>query len=353
MLQWYSLIYAVVSVVVLWVKAADDRPLLPVFGYLLGAYIALALLWLALARYIDAFTDGMASQFARNVNDSVRARGLREADLTAASLAGVGVALGFVGGLPEYATVLCAALCASALVCTAVMTRQEEDESEVEPLPTIPQPDFNDPERTEMRQYDWVFTTNPMWDERERVFCEAALDLVEYEERRALPRLTVADIERWGIEYVRKGRGPSPADLAYRLREMSRSRNLSRLQEAVLALSFAQGAIEYAYDKDTTALSDYPRYPVESLGDTVGDCEDKAILAACLLMYLERDVVLLDLPGHVALGIALDDMPLPHGQATSVQHQGRTYYFCEATAEGAWIGWAPSSLSATPRPLPV
>ena len=50
--------------------------------------------------------------------------------------------------------------------------------------------------------------------------------------------------------------------------------------------------------------SEYPRYPIETLVDNEGDCEDTAILTASLLNLMGYDAVLLDVPEHMAVGIS-------------------------------------------------
>jgi hypothetical protein len=51
-------------------------------------------------------------------------------------------------------------------------------------------------------------------------------------------------------------------------------------------------------------LVEYPKYPLETLVEKKGDCEDQSILAAALLAAMGYEVALLILPIHVALGVA-------------------------------------------------
>ena len=91
-------------------------------------------------------------------------------------------------------------------------------------------------------------------------------------------------------------------------------------------LAFVQ-SIPYKSDKSSTGYEEYPRYPVETLVDGCGDCEDSAILAAALLAEMRYDVALLLLPGHAALGVAGKDLP---GWSYTVN--GVKYYFVETTS---------------------
>jgi predicted transglutaminase-like cysteine proteinase len=106
-------------------------------------------------------------------------------------------------------------------------------------------------------------------------------------------------------------------------------------------LAFVQQGITYAYDKDTTPQTEWPRYPIETLQEGVGDCEDVAILTAALMNRLGFQVALLQLPGHCALGIAgVDNFPGAH---VTDSKSGRRYYYAEATGDGWQIGVIPEN----------
>lgn len=85
------------------------------------------------------------------------------------------------------------------------------------------------------------------------------------------------------------------------------------------ALYFVQSTIEYAYDSDLYGCSDFYATPLETLYLRQGDCDDTTILLASILIAMGYDdCVLLDYPGHWALGIRWD------GQ--------EDYLLCETTA---------------------
>jgi len=65
-------------------------------------------------------------------------------------------------------------------------------------------------------------------------------------------------------------------------------------------LDFVTAAIPYTKD---SLPDEWPRYPIETLVDMQGDCEDTAILYASLLREFVPAVHLLFLPGHVAVGV--------------------------------------------------
>jgi len=81
---------------------------------------------------------------------------------------------------------------------------------------------------------------------------------------------------------------------------------------------------------------DYIRYPVETMIERNGDCEDTAILYAALLKAAGFDTVLLRFPGqngesgHWAVGVRGDF------EGTYYKHKGKKYYYAETTGI-TWI----------------
>ena len=101
-------------------------------------------------------------------------------------------------------------------------------------------------------------------------------------------------------------------------------------------ISFVQ-SMPYTSDSVTTGYDEYPRFPIETLVDGGGDCEDSAILAAALLSEMNYGTVLIVLPGHMALGVKGSDT-LPGSYFT---YNGSRYYYVETTASGWGVGDLP------------
>ncbi|HER45573.1 MAG TPA: hypothetical protein ENO12_02015 [Thermoplasmatales archaeon] len=99
--------------------------------------------------------------------------------------------------------------------------------------------------------------------------------------------------------------------------------------------SFVQ-SIEYKNDDPENASYEYPRYPLETLREQRGDCEDKAILTAALLGSLGYNISLLRLPQHMAVGVHLNET-IP-GYSYYIDQ----YYFLETTALHMTLGRVPS-----------
>ncbi|MUV56258.1 hypothetical protein [Halogeometricum sp. CBA1124] len=100
--------------------------------------------------------------------------------------------------------------------------------------------------------------------------------------------------------------------------------------------------MEYTQDKVATGYNEYPKYPIETLVDRGGDCEDSCILLAQLLKKLGYDTVLLVIRDaqHMALGVAGDNSL----SGSYYEHGGRRYYYLETTAGGWKVGQVPQSV---------
>lgn len=114
---------------------------------------------------------------------------------------------------------------------------------------------------------------------------------------------------------------------------------------ALMALSFVR-SLEYQTDMAAYGVEEYPKYPIETLMDGAGDCEDFAALYVSVMQALGRDaalIAMLDTPvgGHMAAGIVG-----PYS-GEHVAHNGTQYYYAETTATMD-IGRVPSSLGWDP-----
>ena len=67
-------------------------------------------------------------------------------------------------------------------------------------------------------------------------------------------------------------------------------------------LAFVQ-SLPYTSDSVTTGHDEYPRFPIETLVDDGGDCEDTSILFATLTLIMGYGTVYINPPDHYAVGI--------------------------------------------------
>lgn len=129
-------------------------------------------------------------------------------------------------------------------------------------------------------------------------------------------------------------------ELTGALFELVSDKSFSPLQEAQYILNFVQG-LKYAEDNVTTGIGEYPRYPVETLVEQMGDCEDTAILAATIAEIRGIESILLLLyeafpeAGHAAPAF------LVNSTGTYYELEGEQYFYGESTGSGWEIGELP------------
>ncbi len=113
-------------------------------------------------------------------------------------------------------------------------------------------------------------------------------------------------------------------------------------------LDFVTDVIPYTLD---SRPDEWPRYPLETLVEGIGDCEDTAILFASIVRPVAQSVHLLFFPAHVAAGVPVDwefvnSAPYPVGY---YQYAGQVYVIVETTGDPPtmWqIGELPAGLEA-------
>ena len=98
-----------------------------------------------------------------------------------------------------------------------------------------------------------------------------------------------------------------------------------------------EDCIHYVEDGE----DDFSKYPVETLCEGCGDCEDKSILFASLVRALGYDVRICVVTGHVFVAVKLDSAPT-HGDGWHIDRADGKYYTCETTGYGWLIGDLPA-----------
>ena len=127
--------------------------------------------------------------------------------------------------------------------------------------------------------------------------------------------------------------------LAAWIRRQSCERGYSPLQETENVIQMVRSM---PYLPDSESSGDQPKYPIQTLVDQGGDCEDHAILAAALLWQLGHPVGLahLELHGraHMALAYATDTF---EGSFSLSGPDGRSYAYIETVPSSADMGEIP------------
>jgi hypothetical protein len=127
--------------------------------------------------------------------------------------------------------------------------------------------------------------------------------------------------------------------LATKINETATQEGYSSLQEANFALAFVQ-SIPYATDLNSTGYQDYPRFPIETLVDNVGDCKSHSILFATLTLMLGFNAVFINPPDHLAVGVLGNNLG-----GTYWTYNNQDYYYCETTGEGFSVGQLPTQFN--------
>lgn len=199
---------------------------------------------------------------------------------------------------------------------------------------------------TQIRKwYTWEFPTRPGFGRRmpgARFFMELPFNQQRYMEYHQRPReLNPHEFDTYVTVSI-----PEVEALAAQLRQMAQAQHYSAYDQLCNTLAFVQQTICYTDDlsPQTGKLIEYPKYPLETLVEKKGDCEDQSILAAALLAALDYNVALLILPVHVALGVAgFEDKP---GSRVIHPATGVRYLYAETTAPN----WLPGEVPPQFRP---
>jgi hypothetical protein len=126
--------------------------------------------------------------------------------------------------------------------------------------------------------------------------------------------------------------------LADALSFYSRTVEYETYDEVSFVLAFVQ---EMPYTSDIDSKGDnYPRYPIETIADGGGDCEDTSTLLVSILSndeHFNYGTCLLIIDDHMAAGVVGSEGVGGH----SFQVGSRSYYYCETTGKGYVIGELP------------
>ena len=186
---------------------------------------------------------------------------------------------------------------------------------------------------TIQRRYDWTYSDRS-WT------LTHGFSGVVYQFYATRPR--TLDYSAYGI-YTDDTRDDSQlASLVSALETLAAEAGLNVWEKLNLVVSFVQ-AIPYCAEE-----GEYPRYPIETLVDACGDCEDVAILAAALLKQMGYGAVLLAFleEKHMAVGVRV--LPPEGDDLTAYEWNGDDYYFVEPTSPGWAIGRIPDVYASEP-----
>lgn len=194
---------------------------------------------------------------------------------------------------------------------------------------------------TASAQTDGWFTVNHSWDCKGRNYSieleisEELYDYYQNEREHLAYHFRIEDAETPVNFYsfiLSDYDRPFIRELADRFSE----RAFTDLDKVNLAMTFVQ-SFPYAFDDDSKGEEEYVRYPIETLVDGCGDCEDKVALLGAILYEMDIDFVLLSLPEHLALAVCCDGVVAER----YVSYRNKKYYYVETTMEGWEVGQVP------------
>jgi hypothetical protein len=134
--------------------------------------------------------------------------------------------------------------------------------------------------------------------------------------------------------------------VADKLEETASTDGLDQKEKAALALYFIQ-SFTVTSDNATTPFNEYPRYPLETLFEQAGDCEDTSILLAALLTEMDYDVALLLFEDYDHIGLGVNMPPEYEMRGNSWIHDdGRRYWYLDSLGKRS-IGWCPEPYDQT------
>lgn len=177
------------------------------------------------------------------------------------------------------------------------------------------------------RQYSWTY------GHREWTW-ELQIPQSLYDYYQGIPR--VPSNKNWSV-YVTHPLDDTYIDnLADKIKGKAQEEGFTEFDTVEFAAAFVQ-SLPYIADSVTTPYDEYPRYPVETLVDKAGDCEDTSILMASLFNSMGYGVVLFIFPGHVAVGVLGGEGI----SGTYIEYNGGKYFYLETTNTGWKVGQIP------------
>lgn len=140
--------------------------------------------------------------------------------------------------------------------------------------------------------------------------------------------------------------------LANKLQNIASTKGYNQSETVNFVMSFVQHTITYQDDNQSKGSDEYWRYPIETLVDKQGDCEDTSVLFASIIENIGYDAVLLfyiieDDIGHLATGVS----NLQILNAHSITYEQKEYYYCETTSIGFSIGEKPNDIPDKPEEI--
>lgn len=122
-------------------------------------------------------------------------------------------------------------------------------------------------------------------------------------------------------------------EIAEKIWNLAKEDGLDDWESINLMVAFVQ---QLRYQAESGNGTEQVKYPIETLVDGGGDCEDSAILLAAMLRTLGYNTVLINPAGHMSVGVACDNC-----NGAFIEYDRTRYYYVETTYPGWEIGEMP------------
>lgn len=156
----------------------------------------------------------------------------------------------------------------------------------------------------------------------------------DYLNMKAMPRRY--NVSQYNSYIAEKRNREVLKDIASKIQEACTIAEKSEREKVESALSFVQ-SIPYMSDMDSKNERDYPKYPIETLFECCGDCEDKCMLLSGILKEWGYKTVYVMYGDHVALAVGGSEF----SPGYYFDKDGERYYFMETTLPGWHVGEMP------------
>ena len=182
------------------------------------------------------------------------------------------------------------------------------------------------------KKINWTWTY--LWYRTEYTYT-LSLSQSGYEYYSSLPRIN--DVTLWKYYIYETKNRELLKSIADEFIQLSKEEGLDKDYAVLMSAQFVQSGIEYKTDIESRGCEEYPKYPVETLYEMCGDCEDKTILLAGIIREMGYGVALIIFDDHMGVGVYCGEGV--DGNFNNVN--GKNYYYLETTDYGWGLGEIP------------
>lgn len=201
-----------------------------------------------------------------------------------------------------------------------------------------------------VKEKDGVYTITHSWGYKNDYWkCHFEIDKSVYEHYRQIPVHQCFQWDELAMYVISEEDRACLRELIGKFLKIGEKAGYSADENVYNVVAFVQ-SLNYVTDEESKGCEEYFRYPVETLVDGEGDCDDSSILIAAILQEMGYGVVFLVYDDHLALGVK----GAGYIQGAYFTFRGSNYYYLETTSSGWHLGEVPSQYrDAIPTLVPL